>query len=167
MAAASPWPRFFARQVDYVLFGMVFGVIHAIVVTDFLDLPWMLLSPLMTFAWIPLEAVLLSQLGTTPGKWAFSLRVLGPAGGTLSLRDALGRSVRVWVQGMALGLPVILLIANWLGYMQLTTHGSTTWDQRTPSATRQAPLIGARVLIGVALIAVCVTIISWGLGSGP
>ena len=167
MSGGRPWPRFFARQIDYVLFGMVFGVIHSIVVTDFLDLPWPLLSPLMTFAWIPLEAVLLSQLGTTPGKWAFSLRVVGASGGTLSLQDAFGRSLRVWVQGMALGLPVILLIANWLGYMQLTTHGVTTWDQRTRSTMQQAPLIGARVLIGVALIAVSVTLIAWGLGSGP
>jgi uncharacterized RDD family membrane protein YckC len=166
-SGARPWPRFFARQIDYVLFGMVFGTVHAMVLTEFLDLPWLALSPLMTFAWIPPEAILLSLFGTTPGKWAFSLRVVRNDGDNLSLRDALVRSLRVWIQGMVLGLPVVLLIGNWVGYQQLTNLGITAWDEATPSATQQAPLVMARVLTGVAMIAVCLSLVAWSLGSAP
>jgi uncharacterized RDD family membrane protein YckC len=167
MSAASPWPRFFARQIDYVLFGMVFGVVHSMILTDFLDLPWVLFSPLATFAWIPLEAILLALFGATPGKWIFSLRVAGTDGDTLSLGAALARSVRVWIHGMALGIPPVLLVTNWLGYKQLTSLGATTWDERTPCTTHQAPLVRARILIGVALLAGCLALVSYGLSSGP
>ena len=138
-SAASPWPRFFARQIDYVLFGMVFGVVHSMILTDFLDLPWVLFSPLATFAWIPLETALLALVGTTPGKWIFSLRVAGTEGDTLSLGAALARSVRVWIHGMALGIPPVLLVTNWLGYKQLTTTAS-----RPGTSERPAPRIRRR-----------------------
>jgi uncharacterized RDD family membrane protein YckC len=166
MSDAKPWPRFLARQVDYFLFGMIFGIVHSMILTDILDLPWMLFSPVATFAWIPPEALLLAIFGTTPGKWTFSLRVTREDGGKLLLGAALVRSVRVWIQGMALGIPLILLIANWLGYKQLTSRGVTAWDELTPSTTHQAPLSGPRMLIGLALVATCVALLSWGLQAG-
>jgi uncharacterized RDD family membrane protein YckC len=166
-SAASPWPRFFARQIDYLLFGMIFGVVHSMVLTDFLDLPWVLFSPLTTFAWIPPEAVLLALFGTTPGKWTFSLRVVRADGDKLLLGAALVRSVRVWIQGMALGIPPILLVTNWLGYKQLTSRGITSWDERTPSTTQQAPLSGSRMVTAIALVAACLALLSWGLQAGP
>jgi hypothetical protein len=68
---------------------------------------------------------------------------------------------------MALGIPPILLVTNWLGYKQLTIRGITAWDERTPSTTQQAPLSGSRMVIGIALVATCLALISWGLQAGP
>ena len=167
MSGASPWPRFLARQMDYLLFGMVFGIVHSMVLTDFLDLPWVLFSPLATFAWIPPEALLLVIFGTTPGKWIFSLRVARTDGDKLLLGAALVRSVRVWIQGMAFGIPLVLFVTNWLGYKQLTSRGITAWDERTPSTTQQAPLRGPRLVTGIALVAACLALISWALQAGP
>ena len=58
-------------------------------------------------------------------------------------------------------------VTNWLGYKQLTSRGITSWDERTPSTTQQAPLSGSHMVIGIALVAACLALLSWGIQAGP
>ena len=78
--------------------------------------------------WVPVEALLLAVVGTTPGKALFSIRVATLDGIRPSFPTALSRAARVWVQGTGLGLPLVTLITEAVSYTRLTRTGSTPWD---------------------------------------
>ncbi|NOX98340.1 MAG: RDD family protein, partial [Verrucomicrobia bacterium] len=59
------------------------------------------------FAWIFIEALLLSSFGTTPGKWLFNIRVTRKNGSLFSYSEAIGRSTLVWFIGVGLGISLL------------------------------------------------------------
>lgn len=156
MDATRPWPRFLARHLDYALFALVLGVLRSHVRWHALELPDAVLGLSIPLLWAPVEAICLSLGGTTPGKAVFGLRVLRGDGDKLSLAGALARSLRVWVQGMGLGLPGVNLLANGLGYRALRRRGVTPWDAGAPWRLEAARLAAWRVAAGVLLAAGCV-----------
>lgn len=106
-ATRHPWRRFFARQLDSLLFAL--PGLAALELVNLLR-PGMVFLLTILAIWL-LEAVLeglfLSLLGTTPGKWLMGLRlryryydrVDKPA-----FRDAALRAAHVWFRGCGLGL---------------------------------------------------------------
>ncbi len=79
--------------------------------------------------WIPVEAVFLATISTTPAKWVFGIKVRKAGGAKLSLSDALSRSFLVWVQGMGFAIPIVLIVTNYFAYKRLTKSGVTLWDK--------------------------------------
>jgi hypothetical protein len=76
-----PWHRLAARMFDYSIWGLLlallytqlraFGIIPA-QVGYWLSHP--LVAPvLITLSWIPVETLLITAVGTTPGKWLFGI----------------------------------------------------------------------------------------------
>src|SRR5271157_2800944 len=62
---ANPWLRFIARFFDYSLF---FAILHWALP----PFPWPFFEkfiPIEFLAFVPVEALLLSTWGTTPGRW--------------------------------------------------------------------------------------------------
>lgn len=111
-----PWRRYFARMIDSILFvttliffveflmGLMMGL-TGVTLPDILHLIntpggqfWLVILAL--FLMIPVEAALLSQFKTTPGKWLFGIEVTNPDGERLSSEDARRRSLDVWVKGL-------------------------------------------------------------------
>ena len=76
---SRPWSRLGARLFDYALWGLVLALLlselKSIGVLPEPVLAWLthpLLAPvLITGTWIPVEALLIASLQTTPGKWLF------------------------------------------------------------------------------------------------
>jgi len=93
-----------------------------------------LMGLLLVFAsGIPLETLMLSTIGTTPGKWLFGISVRRADGGTLTFGQSAARAFGVSVQGMGFGVPIISLFTLVSAYQRLQKTGSTLWDAATDS----------------------------------
>ena len=127
-----PWRRWFARWLDYSIWGAIVNFI-LIVVLRIRPIPGDFGSALITVAslllFVPVEAFLLSKFGTTPGKYAMGIRLEYIQGGNLPYAEALYRSLRVCVGGAAMGLPLVTIIAYIVRYCQLTGR-SLRWFAR-------------------------------------
>ena len=119
-----PWMRLLARIFDYFLLYTILRYFLPYLA----KLYWGLI-PLIYFFWIPFEALFLSQLGFTPGKWMFFIRVLGKNRKKLSYKRALQRSFLVWFRGIGLGIPFISVITIFYAYTRLISEGMTSWDR--------------------------------------
>ena len=128
----SPWRRYFARLLDislYTYFVMAFQAIvfHANMLTrstfgNFLDTFIAFLIMMLV------EPVLLSKLGTTPGKWLLGLRVTGTTGQPLSYLDALSRTVTVFWRGFGLNIPIYNLFRLWRAYKDCVAGELLDWE---------------------------------------
>lgn len=135
--APRPWVRFWARFFDDVLFSTVIAIVLLPLTLgssshsddEFLFL-WMIVgTAILRFVWVFVEAAFLSNFGATPGKMLLQTQVLMHDDQPIPSNTAMGRSFIVYAQGMALGIPFLALLANLLGYIQLTSKGSAPWDR--------------------------------------
>lgn len=164
-APVAPWSRWAARSIDVLLIGFTGGVVIELVLLfgfqTSLDtlLPWSLLQGFLALVLAALgSALLYGHTATTPGKFLFGLRVEGTQGGPPGFRRALRREVDVMVRGMGLGVPIIALVTQIVGYTTLTREGQSSWDgdahgtvvlYRAAGATRTLlALLGIVVLVG-------------------
>ena len=124
-----PWYRFWARHVDYLIFGVVLAIVFAFVYPQALSIPEAGFGLLTVFLWVFVEAFFLCTWGTTPGKWLCSTYVRDQKGNKLTYSVALGRSFNVWIRGVGFGLPLVVLITQLVAHNKLTSKGITTWDE--------------------------------------
>ena len=128
----SPWRRYFARLLDIVIYTYFVVAFQSIVVhvnmatrstfESFLD-------TLIAFLIMMLiEPVLLSKLGTTPGKWLLGLRVTGATGQPLSYLDALSRTVTVFWRGFGLNIPIYNAFRLWRNYKDCVAGELLDWE---------------------------------------
>ena len=138
-----PWHRLAARLFDYAIWGLVlalllsqlrsFGVMSERV-AHWLTHP--LIAPmLITASWIPIEALLITAVGTTPGKWLFGIYLQFSISDAYARRDTsaqllrgVRRAVRVWFEGVACGFPLIAPVLVAVAYEKLAEHQETDWD---------------------------------------
>lgn len=98
-------------------------------ITGLYEEPMGLLQIISLAVWVPIEAVLLAWLGTTPGKALCGIRVLDEHGNRLSFGSALNRSVLVWIQGVAAGLPIVHLVMPIVSARTIRRSGVAPWDR--------------------------------------
>lgn len=122
-----PWVRFFARVTDFTLLIYFLAIP---VYVFFPTLPSLLYGLFIRALLVFVESYLLSEWGTTPGKWLLKTTVTDLSGNKLSYKDALSRSLAVWLKGDALGIPVFESVANAIAYQKLVNDNSTTWDRQ-------------------------------------
>ena len=151
----NAWSRFLARTIDIFL---AYWVVSLPFGEDFLTSNMSALyGPLILLGIIPLEAWCLSRWGMTPGKWLFRVRVVHVDNRFLTFEEALRRTFKVMLSGMAFGIPLLQMLFNILAYKELLESGTTIWDRlyksevqhgtRTPMHNGIA--IGAAIMIMV------------------
>lgn len=125
----NPWIRCIARFFDYSLFFLVLlitkKIFHA-------QLPFGKLErliPFEFFIWVPVESILLSTWGTTPGKFFLKTRLKAGKNYRLNFMMALRRSFAVWLRGLGMGILGINFFCLCLAYQKLKIHGITSWDR--------------------------------------
>ena len=115
-----PVRRFLARYLDHLIIN---SLCVALVVMVF---RWRPVSDLLTGAisycgWllmIPLEALWIHFVGTTPGKWMFGIRITSDNGEKLLFRNALTRAGEVFRDGHGFGIPILELVRLYRSYQQ-------------------------------------------------
>ncbi|RKP57954.1 RDD family protein [Cohnella endophytica] len=126
----KPWSRFWARNFDYLSHSFLIGVIWAFIDMKSLDeINNSILSFLLMASWIVLDGIYMYFFGTTPGKKIMNIKVLHSDGNRLSKSISFKRSRLVWLRGMGLGIGIIEIVANIMGYNRLKKEGITSWDQ--------------------------------------
>ena len=138
-----PWHRLAARLFDCAIWGMSLALLlselrgmHVISDAAGFALGHPLFAPvIITATWIPVEALLMAALGSTPGKWLFGIYLQFAISDAYARRDtqaqlmaALRRAFRVWWEGMACGFPLLAPVLVAVAYEKLTQNQETDWD---------------------------------------
>ena len=159
-----PWARFYARSIDYMLFYVLLDLAWPEWRFHLLTTSVLLFSIVVLFAWTLPEALLLSVLGTTPGKWVLGLRVERKDGGALRIGEAWMRAVSVWLRGQGAGIPIVSLFTLGKAYSVLNSEGESSWDRDLGTAVRAKRRSGAmRFAAGGAAIVVLSLASTWNL----
>lgn len=81
-APVRPWVRYWARMLDVYLACILGGVAIGVFAPNALAQPGsdQLFGIACIFAWIFIESLLLSTMGTTLGKWLLNIQLVSPSG---------------------------------------------------------------------------------------
>jgi hypothetical protein len=156
---SRPWPRFWARLFDNLLFvpllGFGIGLWSAVYAPNiYLKLVGMneLLFSLLI---MPLVALLLgvsmTLLGSTPGKAIVGVQVPVPPGGR-RFWFYLTREFKVWIAGLGMGIPFVALFTQIAQYRRLASGRPASYDEGSPTVVASPSKM--RLGIAVALVAV-------------
>ena len=153
IAHVNPWIRFLARFFDYSLFFLVLWGLRILLAGHFPLGRFENLIPFEFFVWIPIEALLLSTWGTTPGKFFLKTDLRQGRKPKLDYMTALKRSFNVWFRGLGMGIPVINFLCLLVAYHRLRLFRQTSWDREENIIVSHHP-IGRWRIVAAAVIAV-------------
>ncbi|GBG12369.1 RDD family protein [Paenibacillus agaridevorans] len=126
----KPWIRFWARYFDYLSHAILISILWILIDFDsFLQINDNLLGFILLVAFVFLDALYMYFWGTTPGKKLLNIKVLDADGTRMPKSLAFKRARLVWLRGMGLGVGILEIIANIVGYRRLKKEGITSWDQ--------------------------------------
>jgi uncharacterized RDD family membrane protein YckC len=166
-----PWMRFWARVLDYMWFSLTLVLVvgswlpampppRNMPLLEQLLLESLALLPLLLY--VPVEAWMLSRFGSTPGRALLCVQVRRLDGGLPTFTQALRRSFQVYVRGLALGLPLVYLVAMMWSRVTLLQRGATPWDETNETRVEHGEpeiwryLVLAGILLGVFVTAMLV-----------
>lgn len=105
---------------------------------------------ILIFVWAPLDAILLSSIGNTPGRWIFGISVRKNGGEKLVFSEAMERATKVALLGMGLGIPIVAFFTQYSSYKQLTKNGVSTWDRDIGSVVTHTEWGALRYIVCIA-----------------
>lgn len=131
MTVPYPWRRYWARSLDMGLYGLIWTYI-LIMALRFKEQGGFLQSMVGVVVALALslliEPVMISFLGTTPGKWIFGLSISRTDGERLSYQEALQRTWGVIRSGMGYGIPFYTLYRNYKCYELCRDGRQNEWE---------------------------------------
>ncbi|MEZ5589736.1 MAG: RDD family protein [Gammaproteobacteria bacterium] len=176
------WRRGCARHIDYILFAALLSTpfksfypsmfewpSQAAALTDYLPLVAILFSfaLLTVLAWVPLEAILLATLGTTPGKWLYRLQVVDANQNKLPFKIALTRALKVWSVGMGWGALIIAPVLNVMWHGRVKQGKLTAWDAQCKSTIIEQPVSAFRLAASSVIVLQSLSLTYFMLGPLP
>lgn len=136
-----PWRRFFARGLDLSLVALlsvaVLALLFRVNISRIPRLVHWLLGLLEWGIWIPVEGVLLSRFGATPGKWLLGIRVEHANGRRLTFSEAADRAWRVLGRGEGYTIPFYSIYRNWKSYKAVMEGDGPEWDEDVTLVVRE------------------------------
>lgn len=170
---AHAWMRVGARNVDMLVFMAFLALVLFVPAIAFElvtqvdsifawidDVGETVATMVVVAFWIPLEALLLSTWGFTPGKWLFNIRIAhAEHASKLRFSQALKRSVLALVVGFALGFWILAPLCALRQYNFLVARRTTTYDQKLSLRVQYGPL-GFGRMFGIGLMLLCLISIS-------
>ena len=173
----QPWMRLFARVFDYGIWGLVlFGVLGLIqkIGPAGAQLAAVLAHPLIapviiTASWMPVEALLLAQAQTTPGRWLLCVYLhyqvsnpYAPEELRFTFDAAIGRAFDVWWRGCAAGVPLLSMLLVARAREHIARSGETPWDSERDCLVTHGP-VGSLSLVslGIGLGACALAYSAW------
>ena len=159
-----PWNRLGARMFDYAFWGIVLALLlselrGAGLVPD--EYAYWLGHPLMapmiiTGTWVAVETLLMTSIGTTPGKWLFGCYVQYSISDAYAKREmqsqlwrSFKRAFRVWWEGMGFGFPLVAPILIAIAYERLAANHESDWDFAQDCLATHAPPGALNMVTGI------------------
>lgn len=108
----QPWRRYFARQMDYVFYGVLWEFIFSVLFRQRYQLEsgWIFRIMVMFVPTIILmvfiEPLFLSIFGTTPGKWVSGISIMHGEGRKLTYKEGLQRIWKLIRNGEGFYVPI-------------------------------------------------------------
>ena len=170
---AKPWPRYWARMFDVMLFFSLVGLVFGLVMV-FMWQEWgqIVLGNEFLVNWLCLpgalvvEAICYQLFGNTPGKLIAGIKVRSIRNERVDFQTSLGRNFRMWFFGLGLTIPLISLITLVYSYRSLSKANVLSWDQRTDTRCFDVSGSGWRTTVTfISLIALMIGV-SWVGSSG-
>jgi len=128
----TPWRRWLARMLDLTITNiLIMGVLAIVFRVNINNIPGIVEWLLGYVNWallIPLEALLLSKFGTTPGKWIMGLRLEHADGRKLEFSHAATRTWEVFGRGYGYGIPIYNYYRMWKSYKEVRDGEEPEWD---------------------------------------
>jgi len=160
---AGPWSRYFARQIDFLVFGFIaWSALLTVFQGDgrpaFMGdraIDALLIVPLALFIEVPVYAA----FGWTPGKWVFGITVRHTDGGRLDFGQVLRRNLMLWPFGFGFGLPIVNLYFLIRNYLVAKDGRRCRWDDVPKYVVRQKPIGRLHFSSGIVLA----VLLSFGL----
>lgn len=153
IAHVNPWIRCLARYFDYALFFLLLLASRKLFHGQLPFGKYESLIPFEFFVWIPIEALLLSTWGTTPGKFFLKTQLKAGKRQKFAYMMALRRSFAVWLRGLGMGIIVLNFFCMLIAYNKLRLFGIASWDKDDHVAVTHYPIGRWRIYVAV-LVAV-------------
>ena len=168
---ARPWPRYWARSLDVILWGLLLALLGGALVPQLSDIgadlgerasDQILGIIVLPFA-MAADALTFALFGNTPGKWIAGLAVRDAAGGRLARGRYLKRTAGVYVNGLAVGVGIVALFTLSHQYHRVKNGALTSWDQRQDSRVVRVRGGAWRTFLTAGLY---LALLSAGIGAG-
>lgn len=155
-----PWRRFFARQLDIMIYSTAWSVILALLLrvniinrgTGEKYLDTFVALVFMLF----IEPLLLCMFGTTVGKLILGLQIANSDGGRLSYEEALQRTWGVIGLGMGYGIPIYNIVRYYKSYKRCSDYETQPWDEEISYTIKDTKRFRAVVYVAVNILLFCV-----------
>lgn len=126
--------RIIARWLDAMILGFIGGFILVFLwvllfsISDELASN-QLFNVLLSFLGMTLIDPIFTKLwGKTPGKFLLGIKVISTTDCPISWGQAYKRSFLLWVRGLCLGIPLLLLITAAVSMRKVSKDGVSSWD---------------------------------------
>ena len=128
-----PWRRYIARFLDYQWIGALLLVLLVTIlrIRPFTSMALDVVSYVANFLAVPVLAIFLHYVGTTPGKWAMGIRLESINGGKLSGGEALYREGKIIWHGLGLFIPVVNVFFLHRSYQREKEGKPQPWNDDT------------------------------------
>ncbi len=155
-----PWVRYFARMIDINISSFLIVAIWSGFSPDsynalFGEINYYLSNIIIYVIWLFVESILISLVGTTPGKWVFNTNVKSVTGANVSFPVALKRSFTVFLMGLGFLIPLVNLVTLYKSYETLKNplnSGLTAWDYSCQTVVTTKKLNKFKIFIFLVLI---------------
>lgn len=147
-----PWVRYWARWLDLTLFGAICGGVLGLMFPQYINgVNEYALGIEIAFLYMFVEPILLSEFGSTFGKWLLKVKLSTNDGQKITYSRAFCRSYKVWWRGLGGNLPLVSLVTNFIAYDKLVRNGTTSWDADGGFTVRHEKIGWVRITV-VALL---------------
>lgn len=161
-AQHHPIRRYFARSIDISLYSLLLTLIQYYILEWYpkdTGLSNLLNIYLYMGLMLIIEPLLLSFIGTTPGKYLLGLIVRDASGKKLSLKDSYKRTLTVYTKGFGYCIPFYNLYRNYRCYADSKNGHVMEWDIVTWNTNNKYILKDKNGIRIVAYIATCIALI--------
>ena len=124
-----PWVRYWARTLDMFFFSFFCAIVLAMLSIELSRYEVYFFGIACLCVFVLVETAFMGIMGTTPGKALLRVRVRQQNGNPLTFSQAFARATGVWVRGIGMGIPILVLVAEAYSYYVLRKHGVTPWDK--------------------------------------
>ncbi len=128
----NPWRRYFARGLDMSLYSLIVTIILLYVLRISTDgkiiaryVEFFISSGLM----ILIEPLLLSKVGTTPGKWMFGLILRDKNRNKITYVKGLQRTFSIIKEGYGFNIPIYNIYKQFTSYETCSGKNELSWDK--------------------------------------